>query len=180
MQPFSTVLSDGSIVVPAQNEANSLYQDGYGVMVPEARLLRLEAFEALHLLERGKISVIDEGSRERLTFQELLNLFSNEEPELWTRYIVYRDLRERGFVVRPDPNSSVSLLAYERGSYGKKPPRYLIYTIWEGMREPITHLMGVLEGAVNDKHILRLAVVDRRGEVVYYTRSEMEFIKKGS
>jgi tRNA-intron endonuclease len=171
MELFSAVYTDKRIVVPAQNEANSLYQDGYGSLLKERRLLMLQPFEALYLMERMKIAVIDERSREKVVFRNLLWKFSAEDPLIWTRFIVFRDLRSRGFVAKKGPGLGVDFLVYERGSYGKKIPRYLVYTIWEGTQESVDNLGGVLAVAKKKDKILRLAVVDRRGEIVYYTVS---------
>jgi tRNA-intron endonuclease len=177
MEPISAVYTGGGVVVPALNEANSLYQDGYGSLIPDGKLLTLQPFETLYLVERGRISAVDEESRERLVFQELLWRFSEDDPLTWTRYIVYRDLRTRGFVARAGPGYGVDFLVYERGSYGRKPPRYLVYTVWEGNQEPVDRLSSVLSKAGDSNWILRLAVVDRRGEIVYYTLSEMSFVE---
>ncbi len=175
METICAVYSNGRVVVPAQNEANSLYQDGYGSLLTENRFLTLEPFETLYLVESGKIAVIDEESREKLVFQELLWRFSADEPNVWTRYIVYRDLRTRGFVARDGQGLGVDFLVYERGSYGKRSPRYMVYNIWEGAQESIRHLGDVLNTAEEANKILRLAVIDRRGEIVYYTLSETDF-----
>lgn len=171
MEVFNTVFTENRIVVPAQNEANSLYQDGYGTLLEDRHLLKLESFEVLYLMEKIKIAVIDEDSKEKLVFQRLFGHYSAEDPNAWTKYIVYRDLRTRGFVVRKGPGFGVDFFAYERGSYGKKPPRYLVYTIWEGSLEPVNYLNEILEVAKKTDKILRLAVADRRGEIVYYTIS---------
>ncbi len=175
METICAVYSDGRVVVPAQNEANSLYQDGYGSLLTEGRLLTLKPFETLYLVESGRIAVIDEESREKLVFQELLWRFSSDGSNIWTRYIVYRDLRTRGFVARDGKGLGVDFLVYERGSYGKKSPRYMVYNVWEGAQESIRKLGDVLNTAEEDNKILRLAVIDRRGEIVYYTLSEMDF-----
>ena len=175
MDLFSAVYTDKGIVVPAQNEASSLYQDGYGSMLNDRRLLALQPFEALYLVEKMKIAVIDEESRNKTVFQDLLWRFSTDDPLIWTRFVVYRDLRSRGFVAREGPGLGVDFLVYERGSYGKKPPRYLVYTVWEGSTEPMKHLRDIMDAAEETEKILRLAVVDRRGEIVYYTLSEMKF-----
>ena len=172
MELFNAVYTDKGIVVPAQSEANSLYQDGYGSLLEDRRLLKLQPFEALYLAEKMKIAVIDEESKEKLVFQKLLWTFSTEDPMIWTRYIVYRDLRSRGFVARKGPDLGVDFLVYERGLYGKKAPRYLVYTVWEGSKEPVDHFSEILSVAEKTDKILRLAVVDRRGEIVYYTLSE--------
>jgi hypothetical protein len=54
----------------------------------------------------------------------------------------------------------------------------MIYTVWEGSKVPVERLGKVLDEATKSDRILRLAVVDRRGEIVYYTLSNMDFEKK--
>ena len=178
MQPFTTVLSEGLVVVPAQNEASSLYQDGYGSRKPDRDILCLESFEALYLLERGKISVIDEDNRERLVFRELLTKYNSYENNTWIRYIVYRDIRIRGFVARGGPRWGVDFYVYERGSFGKKTPSDIVYTVWEGAPEKISHLETIYQMAEDENRSLRLAVVDRRGELVYYSLTELMLDKR--
>jgi len=178
MEVISAVHTEGRVVVPAQNEADSLYQDGYGSRL-DGRLLTLKPWEVLHLVERMRIAVIDEESRRRLVFRDLLRRFSAGDPLIWTRYLVYRDLRSRGFVVKDAPGDAVAFLVYERGAYGRRPPRSLAYAVWEGTPQSVRRLCEVLEAAGADGRKLRLAVVDRRGEVVYYTLSETEFAKPG-
>jgi len=174
METISTVLSEGRVVVPSLNEANSLYNDGYGSML-EGSLLTLKPFEALYLVERTRIAVVDERRRSNMTFQELLWEFSLTDSLIWTRYVIYRDLRSRGFVVKDGPGLGVDFLIYERGSHGKKPPRYMVYAITEGIPEAIRHLEEILETAKKDERILRIAAMDRRGEIVYYTLSDVGF-----
>ena len=178
MQAISAVYTATGIVVPALNEANSLYQDGYGSLVKDSRVLSLQPFEALYLVERQKVSIIDEETKARLLFQELLLKLSETDPNIWTRYIVYRDLRIRGFVVKAGKGPGIGFLVYERGGYGKRVPRYMVYTVWEGSKEPMERLGRVLDEATKSDKILRLAVVDRRGEIVYYTLSDMDFDRK--
>ena len=180
MEAISAVYTATGIVVPALNEANSLYQDGYGSLVRDRRVLSLQPFEALYLVERQKVSIIEEKTKYRLVFRELLQRFSEDDPDIWTRYIVYRDLRTRGFVVKGGEGPDLDFLVYERGSYGKKVPRYVIYTVWEGSKVPVERLGKVLDEATGSDKILRLAVVDRRGEIVYYTLSDMDFDEKGA
>lgn len=175
MEPISAVYTATGIVIPVWNEANSLYQDGYGSLMKDKRVLSLQPSEALYLVERQKISVIEEQTKERRVFRELLQMFSEEDPDIWTRYIVYRDLRTRGFVAKGGKGPGIDFLVYERGSYGKKVPRYMVYTVWEGSKVPIERLGKVLDEATRSDMILRLAVVDRRGEIVYYTLSDMDF-----
>lgn len=180
---------DGAILIPDFNEANSLHQDGYGSF--KHRQLSLTPCEALYLLDRNRIEVYDERGV-KLGFKELLRSLSSRcglwnrlrvlvrnllgrpstSTSLWIRYLIYRDLRMKGYVVREEAHL---LLVYERGSYPRAPPSYEVYPIPEGAPQPIRRLMEALKRAEKGGRTLKIAVVDRRGEVVYYTLREMDF-----
>ncbi len=175
MCPVCAVYTEaGVIVVPDLSDAGSLYQDGYGSFQDD-HILTLKPFEALYLLERSRIIVLDERDRRGLSFGELLRRFSSEDQLSWTRYLVYRDLRSRGFVVKGGVGGAVDFFVYERGTYPKRPPKYMIHVICEGLPEPISRILEVLKAAEEDNKSLKMAVIDRRGEVVYYTIAELKF-----
>jgi tRNA-intron endonuclease len=175
MDLISSVYTEKRVVVPTQNEAIILYQEGYGSLLSDNNLLILSPVEVLFLVETIKISVIDKESRNRLVFNELLWIFEEKSPGIWTKYIVYRDLKKRGFTVKGGSRVGVDFLVYERGSFGKRPPKYIVHIIWEGSPETMEKLETVLKYSKEKDKILRLAAVDRRGETIYYTMSEMIF-----
>jgi tRNA-intron endonuclease, archaea type len=169
MKPFTSVYTEQEIVIPNQSEADSLFQDGYGYRKNQRHYLR--GVEALFNLERGKIIVIDEESNKTLTIQELLNKLLNKDPELWINFIVYKDLRTRGFIIEIKDKT---FKIYERGDYRKKPPSYQLKILSEGKPEKIKKFLKQLETAKNEPITIKLAVVDRRGEIVYYGVEEKE------
>ena len=173
MESFTAVYRKDSVVVPALRESNSLYQNGYGSLLGEEGVLTLTPPETLFLVERGKLSVISQETRELLSFNELITRFTALDRLIWTRYLVYRDLRSKGFVVREGYGLGVDFLVYERGTFGKKPPRYLVFGIWEGEPKKMGKLIDILKFTLEKGKILKMAVIDRRGEVVYYTLQEL-------
>lgn len=172
MESFTAVCKEDSVVVPALRESNSLYQNGYGSLLVEDGVLTLTPCETLFLAERGKLSVISQETREPLSFNEQLSRFTASDGLIWTRYLVYRDLRSKGFVVREGYGLGVDFLVYERGEFGKSPPKYLVFGIWEGEPKKMGDLLVLLKFAREKGKILKMAVIDRRGEVVYYTLQE--------
>jgi len=174
VQQVSAVYSNEKIVIPAQNEADNLYQDGYGSRI-NINVLTLDSFEALYLIEKERIVVINEEGGRTLSFQELLDIELIKDNLLWTKYIVYRDIRGRGFVVKESKDNNPGFLVYERGSYMKKSPSHHIYTVSEGITETIGHLEKVLNEIMKWDRFLKLAVVDRRGEVIYYSLGKLDF-----
>ncbi len=174
MQQISAIYSDKKIIIPAQNEADNLYQDGYGSRI-NPNVLILDPCEALSLIEKERIFVINEEGGQILSFQELLDKELLKDNLLWTKYIVYRDIRGRGFVVKKTKENNLGFEVYERGSYMKKSPIYYIYTVSEGITETIGHLEEVLNEIMKWNKFLKLAVVDRRGEVIYYSLGKLDF-----
>ena len=163
MEPFTAVYTNKKIIVPNQSEADSLYQNGYGYRKNKTH--HLWGVEVLYNVERGKIAVIDEETNKKLSFQELLRLLSFDEPELWINFIVYMDLRVRGFIIEI---SAHIYRIYERGDFRNKPASYQLKIISEGKPETIQKLLGELEKIEKESLSMKVAVVDRRGEIVYY------------
>lgn len=169
VQPFTAVLTTNGIVVPSQSEADSLHQDGYGSQ--NRNLLKLTLNETLYHLDRGKIIVLDENRNQKMTFQEVYNIFSSKEPELMLKFVVYKDLRTRGFVVQQKDSHFFEV--YERGEFRKLPPKYLVIILSEGESKAMKDIQEILENVSLDEMQLKLAVLDRRGEVVYYSLNEI-------
>ena len=98
-----------------------------------------------------------------------------------TRYIVYRDLKERGYAVRA---GRAGLWLYPRGARrGEKPARYFVHIRSEKDLISIPDLDRLLRSARNMRKELILAIVDEESDVTYYevraaklegTRSENE------
>jgi tRNA-intron endonuclease len=173
MQPFTAVYSKQTTFVPTLSEADSLFQDGYGF---KKGILILDPFEVLYNVERGKIRVINEENKEILSFQELLTLYSIQDKEIWIKFIVYRDLRTRGFVTRKSSMVEAYFEVYERGTYHIASPRYLIYIITEGSPQPMSNILSIVKENNASLMETKLAVVDRRGEIIYYSVNEKELI----
>jgi tRNA-intron endonuclease len=173
---FKAVYNGRSILVPTQGEVDNLQQDGYGYRKQKEQM-KLDHCEALYLLEKERLVIIDEVERRLLSFQEVLNRGLVYDPLLWAKYIIYRDIRVRGFVAKS--NNDTSFLVYERGTYLKKPPSYEIYNIYEGAAESIGHLEEMLLKTKGFGRLLKLAVIDRRGEVVYYSLEKLSLGKLG-
>jgi tRNA-intron endonuclease len=173
MQQANAVYNNLTIQVPSRGEADSLLQDGYG-HTSEKRCYILEPYEALYLVEKERLTVIDEEERHILSFQEILNRELVNDPMLWTRYIIYRDIRGRGFVAKSTAKNDVSFSVYERGDYPKKAPIYELYALVEGIPETLGHIEERLVEVRNSGRALKLAVIDRRGELVYYGLDKLE------
>ena len=163
------ILSREGAVISGKN-AESLNSRGYGKK-SNGKLV-LAPYEVLFLVEKGVIEV-SKKSGKKLTFQDLLQYFRRYDKNIWVKYLIYRDLRNRGYVVREGFGLGVDFRLYDRGDYGKEPAKSIVFGILEGKPISIKELSEVLRKVQNLKKKLILAVVDRRGEIVYYSLSKL-------
>ena len=164
------VFMEKEIVVPAQNDADALSSRGYGTV--DDGKLKLSVPEALFLLDKGLLEIRQKRVKKTLGFQEVLQHFKALDENAWVKYLLYRDLRSRGYVVRAGFGLGVDFRLYERGEYGKEVAEYIVYGIQEGKPVPMRELTSALKYAQSSKKSLVLAVLNRRGEVVYYSLSQ--------
>jgi tRNA-intron endonuclease len=161
-------LENGRILVKDSDYRSFLIQKGYGVK--EGNFLVLAGEEALYLMSEGKLRIF-EADRE-LTLKDVTEKLIPTDPDVWIRFLIYRDLRDRGYVVRRGYGIGLDFLMYERGTYGEQPAKYLVIGVSEGKPVRIEDLLRVTRPDVYSDKELLLAVVDRRGEVVYYKLSQ--------
>ncbi|MEM3088860.1 MAG: tRNA-intron lyase [Candidatus Bathyarchaeia archaeon] len=165
------LLKEQKVLVSSLQDIKGLTERGYGVL--EDATLLLNACEALFLLSKGLLEVKSGDKKKNLNFEELLQHFQKFEEDIWVKYLIYRDLRSRGYVVREGFGLGIDFRLYERGEYGKETATYVVYGILEGKPVKIEHLIRTLKHVQNLKKKLILAVINRRGEIVYYSLSEL-------
>jgi tRNA-intron endonuclease len=164
-------LKGTDVTVSSPEGIEELSQKGYGVT--EDRVMRLASHETLFLQGKGALDVKDEATGEKLVFEELLKRFQSVDKDAWVRYLIYRDLRSRGYVAREGFGLGIDFRLYERGDYGKGTAKHLIFGIQEGQPVTIEKLARTQRYVQNLKKNLVLAVINRRGEIVYYSLSEL-------
>jgi len=170
---IEAVYQDEKVNVSEEEAVNFLHERGYGELNKENRLLTLAPYETLYLNLDKKLKVLNPDTESQLEAPELLEKFRLKDPEIWTRYLVYRDLRDRGYVLRDGFGFGVDFRVYDRGEYGKKAAKYIVFGINEGAPIPISRIAQLLNHVKSLKRELILAVIDRRGEVVYYSVFQM-------
>jgi tRNA-intron endonuclease len=149
---MDATLSEG--VVRAGRQAREQFYDARGYGRPDGEDLLLAPVEAAHLLYRGDLDAID-----GMGFRAFLGAAAC--PAL--RFLVYKDLRDRGFYLSParedwvsDP-SGADLVVYPRGSGPwDDEVAHRVRVVSERAMVAATELDGIV-----------LAVVDEESEIAY-------------
>jgi len=115
------VLADGRLVVWSVEEARHLFNsDFYGKPLGNPKpkedfdeLLVLDPIEGVYLFEKGLITV-KKGKR-RMSQKQLVRVARGQLENFDKKYLVYKDLRERGYVVTPGIKYGCDFAVYEHG-----------------------------------------------------------------
>jgi tRNA-intron endonuclease len=164
-------LKDDVVTVSSPEGVEELSLRGYGVI--ESNKLYLTFYEALFLLGKDELDLKNEESGEKMGFQDLMERFQTLDKDTWIRYLIYRDLRSRGYVAREGFGLGIDFRVYERGDYGKETAKHLIFGIQEGQPVSVEQLARTQKYVQSLKKNLVLAVINRRGEIVYYSLSQL-------
>ncbi|MFX1511382.1 MAG: tRNA-intron lyase [Promethearchaeota archaeon] len=169
--PLSTLV-DNQVIISGP-EATTTYENGfYGTL--ENEKLVLEAEEAILLLERKRIHV-SSSEGVQLSPSDLVAHFSTQKPNFWAQYLVYKDLRNRGYVVRLGFGESAPYRLYHRGGKpGTDVSKTIVYPLPEGQDLELSKLDEITAGARRARKRLILAVVDRIGDVTFYSADQLK------
>lgn len=144
---------------------------GYGEQ--EKKILILKPFESLYLLYIEKL-LLKKG-RKRLNFDEFMEICQESDQDILTKFLIYRDLRERGYVVKDGFGFGSDFRVYERGQFGTKGAKFLIFGFNEGRQEKMGIMQKKIEQITKMGKEPIIAVIERRGEIIYYKIAKMSF-----
>ncbi|MDI6888442.1 MAG: tRNA-intron lyase [Methanocellales archaeon] len=153
----------GDRVVLGKDAITKLYSTSYYGRPRESKL-ELSLVEAAYLLGEGKISIVlDE---KPLDFKEFFEVASTLMKNFELKYIVYKDLRGRGYYVQP---SVTDFRIYPRGGKpGKTRAAYFVRVVSEREALPLVDITRYLEIAENVRKRIILAIVDEESDTTFY------------
>ena len=156
------------IITESTDAARELYnQSRYGTLLEEGKV-QLSLLEALYLIEKGKLKVLD-GRNKPISFERVLKKTKKVEPNFWIRYCVFKDIRNRGYIIKTALKFGADFRVYERGvKPGEAHAKWIVYPVHEG--ETLTWYEFAAKNRVahSTKKRLLIGIVDDEGDVTYY------------
>ncbi len=148
-------------------EAASVYAKGYFGSLGPGGTLALDRYESVYLAEMGRVEL--QGPRGRAVgWSEVFRRAVRAEPGFPVRYLVYRDLRQRGYVVRSGPPPVAFSVLPRGGIYQKTPARYWVEAISERQPFDLARIVRLADRAQTARKLLWLGVVDEESDLTYY------------
>ena len=152
---------------------HDLEQKGFGE-IDQGKLF-LKSFETLYLLYTQKLFL--KKNKKQIDFDTFMNICQKTNPEILTKFLIFRDLKTRGYVVKDGFGFGSDFRVYERGHFGEKGAKFLIFGLNEGQQEKMGALQKKIDEITQMGKEPIIAVIERRGEVIYYKINKMNFLE---
>jgi tRNA-intron endonuclease len=134
-----------------------------------------ELIEALYLIERQKLHVYMEGEKQ-LGFNELIEIAMENDQKIWQKYIVYRDIRQRGYIVRIGYGGSADFRVFARGAkFARDSAKFVYFIVQDGIPVALNELENVVNQVLGDRKKLILAIFDKLGDSTFYQLQRFKF-----
>ncbi len=162
----------GEIISSNSSEAYTFYKkSNFGEPVGEK--IQYSLPETLFLVEKDKMEIFSKGKK--IPKKELLKKFQKIDKKIQIKYPVFKDLREKGYVVKTALKFGAEFRVYEKGSKpGKKHARWIVFAEHESKKLAWHEFSAKNRVAHSTKKNLLLAIVDEEGDISYY---EVRWIK---
>jgi tRNA-intron endonuclease len=163
---MSGQLKGGTVLVENQTEASQIHNKGFYGVPQSGGSLKLDLIEAIYLVESERLEVVTDD--EKKSTSDLLRLAHKTSDEFEILYLVYRELRQRGYVVKLGQHPLDFRVFPRGGSPNKTPSKWWVAAISERSTFDLGKLMDDLDRTTEVRKKLLLAIVDEESDVTYY------------
>lgn len=158
-------------IVKDQKFQDQLRTKGFGEM--DLNEYTLFYYETLYLLDNKRLSL--KVKEKDISFNDIFNNVIREDKTILTRYLIYRDLKNRGYVIKEGFGFGADFRVYDRGDYEKKQSKFVVFALNEGINMKITNFSKNINKIEKMGKKAIIAVIERRGEVIYYKANSAQF-----
>jgi len=174
MQKISGELVDNKIIVKKVKDIGRFYNKSRFGKTIANNILVLDLIEGVFLLDEGKLRLFYDGVE--IFLQDLVKLSAKQTPHFEIKYLIFRDLRKRGYQIKINEESKdfdFFLNKKDNGS-GKNKNKYFISSFSERDIMDIAKIKQLIKTAINNKGDLWFAIVDEEGDITYYDISMLD------
>ena len=163
-----TDLINDKVVTENSNEVRELYnQSRYGIMLENSKV-QLSLIESLYLIEKSKIDVY-KSKNKKIDFNGFVIKSKKLEPNFWIRYCVFKDIRNRGYIIKTALKFGADFRVYDRGvKPGEDHAKWVVFPVYEGNTLTWYEFAAKNRVAHSTRKRLLIGVVDDENDVSYW------------
>ncbi|MFX0102822.1 MAG: tRNA-intron lyase [Candidatus Hodarchaeota archaeon] len=123
--PYEGKLIGDQVLIFDKEQGSSLYAKGFygkpiGIKKPDPNLafnreLQLNLLEAIYLMENEWLTVTESKTGEPRTKEDLIKIAIANHEKFEEKFLVYKDLRKKGYIVRPGLKFGADFTVYKHG-----------------------------------------------------------------
>jgi len=162
-----SIFNTDYIITEDSNEARELYnQSRFGAL--EEGNVHLSLIEAYFLIEKERLIILD-GKNRPISKTAYLKKAKKIVPKFLVKYVVYRDMRNRGYIVKTALKFGADYRIYDRGvKPGDDHAKWVLYPVHESECLTWHDFAAKNRVAHSTKKRLLIGIVDEELDVTYY------------
>jgi len=168
METIKALFSREAVTTENSPQARELHEkSNYGTTMQDGRV-KLSLLEAVYLVEKHRLVILD-GRKKPISPEKFTAKAARTEHDFWTRYPVFKDFRDRGYVIKTALKFGADFRIYERGvKPGQDHAKWIVYPVKESQKLTWQDFAAKNRVAHSTKKKLLIAVVDDEGDVSYW------------
>ena len=167
-QKIKSEVAGDTVLTEVSDASRELYnQSRYGALLDNGKV-QLSLIEASYLMEKGTIEIYRSKTK-RFDSESFSKKAKKLEPNFWVRYSVFKDIRNRGYIIKTALKFGADFRVYDRGvKPGEDHAKWIVYPVYEGSTLTWYEFAAKNRVAHSTRKRLLLGVVDDEGDVSYW------------
>lgn len=163
---ISAYFLDRIVVADNKGQAQELYDKSRFGELNEKKI-QYSLVEALYLIEKGKLAIKEDNKV--IKQDDLIKKAQKLEKDFWVKYIVFRDMRNRGYIVKTALKFGADFRVYDRGiKPGEDHAKWVLYPVSETKSFTWYNFSAMNRVAHSTRKNLLVGIVDSENDITYY------------
>jgi len=156
----------GEIIYSNSSEAHNLHKKSCFGEIHDDKI-QYSLPETMFLVEKEKMEIFS--GNKKINKKDLMNKFKRIDKKIQIKYPVFKDLREKGYIVKTALKFGAEFRVYSKGSKpGEKHAKWILFTEHESKKLTWHEFSAKNRVAHSTKKNLLIAIVDEEGDISYY------------
>ena len=165
MQIFGELV-DNQIIVKKQKDSGRLYSRSHLGMLNSKGQVKLDLLEGVFLLGENKIKIFEK--KTELDFQTLVNFAAQKIPEFEIKYLIFKDLRNRGLALKHCDEKKQTTFYLFKQKKDERERQCFISAFSERDILDLKETKNLIQDITKKNGELWFAIVDEEGDLTYY------------
>jgi tRNA-intron endonuclease len=156
----------GEVISSNDSNAHALHKkSAFGEPVGEK--IQYTLSESIYLVEKEKMDLFSK--KKEISKKEIIKKLQKIDKKIQIKYPVYKDLREKGYVVKTALKFGADFRVYEKGARpGNKHAKWVVFVDHESNKFSWSEFAAKNRVAHSTKKNLLIAIVDEESDISYY------------